>query len=102
MCSPQSFELCFQTVCKCKGFVFTSKKSEILLLLQSTFLEGCFRRIISAVLKSFLTQVHHICAFHYNFGGHEHKLHGACFFCCALELLILPKDQLEKKQALEV
>lgn len=96
VCSPQSFELCFQTACKRSQFVSISKKSEMLLLLQNTFLEHCLRGVISAVLKPLLTQLHHISCFHFNIGGYEHKVHGAYFFCCAPASLVLPKDQLEK------
>lgn len=95
VCSPQSFELCFQTACKHSQLVSTSKKSEMLLLLQNT-LEHCLRGVIPAVLKSLLTQLHHISCFHFNTGGYEHKVQGAYFFCCGPVSLVLPKNQLEK------
>lgn len=59
-------------------------------------------RVISAVPKSLVTQLHHTSYFSFSVDVCEQKLHGAFFPAVLLCHVGLPSDWLEKKQALEV
>lgn len=122
MCLPHSFELCFQSACKCNEFVFSSTQSEIRFpiyvpdlpvdvgdrmrngFLLTTAERGLRKlsRVISAVLKSFVNSTPSYFLLFILTHVSVNRSYTVRFFSAVLLChAVLPMDQLEKKQALE-